>query len=89
MLLDPTFVAEQEFAVTFSRVLIDGGSSINILYKDTADKLGITEARMNRSRTIFHDIVPGSPAHQSAPSGWTSSSETRKIFAEKASVSRW
>ena len=58
MLLDPTFVTDQEFAVTFSRVLIDGGSSINILYKDTTDKLGITEARMNPSRTIFHGIVP-------------------------------
>ena len=30
-------------AARFSRVLIDGGSSINILYKDTMQKLGIKQ----------------------------------------------
>ncbi|KAK1626145.1 hypothetical protein QYE76_000460 [Lolium multiflorum] len=33
-------------SVRFSRVLIDGGSSINILYRDTARKLGIQEAEL-------------------------------------------
>ena len=59
LLLDPTIVTDKEFAATFSRVLINGRSSINILYKDTADKLGIHESQLGRSRTTFHGIVPG------------------------------
>jgi hypothetical protein len=43
LVLDPTFVSEKR-TCRFSRVLIDGGSSINILYRDTMTKLGI-EAR--------------------------------------------
>jgi hypothetical protein len=30
----------------FSQVLIDGGSSINILYRDTMLKLGIKESQL-------------------------------------------
>ncbi|KAK1613867.1 hypothetical protein QYE76_019384 [Lolium multiflorum] len=45
--------------VRFSRVLIDGGSSINILYRDTARKLGIQEAELRPTPTVFHGIVPG------------------------------
>ena len=58
LVLDPTFVSSK-MAVTFSRVLIDGGSSINILYRDTARKLGITESHLQPSRTTFHGIMPG------------------------------
>jgi hypothetical protein len=43
MVLDPTFIADK-WTCQFSRVLIDGGSSINLLYRDTMEKLGITEA---------------------------------------------
>ena len=42
-----------------SRVLIDGGSSINILYRDTLGKLGVSETSLQPSRTVFHGIVPG------------------------------
>ena len=43
----------------FSRILIDGGSSINILYRDTMEKLGIKQKQLLPSRTVFHGIVPG------------------------------
>ncbi|KAK1647766.1 hypothetical protein QYE76_065571 [Lolium multiflorum] len=58
LVLDPT-IGTTRRSVRFSRVLIDGGSSINILYRDTARKLGIQEAELRPTPTIFHGIVPG------------------------------
>src|SRR3954468_12142523 len=51
--------AGPKFSCKFSRVLVDGGSTINILYRDTLTKLGLTEKDLERSRTTFHGIVPG------------------------------
>ena len=45
-------------AARFSRILIDGGSSINILYRDTMTKLGLKAEDLEPTRTIFHGIVP-------------------------------
>src|SRR3954464_14897406 len=42
LVVDALFAAPR-FACLFSRVLIDGGSTINILYRDTLVKLGFTE----------------------------------------------
>ena len=39
--------------------MIDGGSSINILYRDTMEKLNIKAKQLQPSRTVFHGIVPG------------------------------
>ena len=58
LVLDATFAMDKR-ATCFSRVLIDGGSSINILYKDTMEKLGIKQRQLQNSRTVFHGIVPG------------------------------
>lgn len=58
LVVDPTFIGP-EINVRFSRVLIDDGSSINILYRDTMHKLGIKESQLLPSRTTFHGIVPG------------------------------
>jgi hypothetical protein len=52
-------IAGPKFSCKFSRVLVDGGSTINILYRDTMLKLGLTERDLERSRTTFHGIVPG------------------------------
>src|ERR1041384_1419566 len=62
LVVDALF-AGQRFSCKFSRVLIDGGSTINILYRDTLIKLGLTERDLERSRTKFHGIVPGSVLH--------------------------
>jgi hypothetical protein len=56
--LNPTFIAEKR-TCHFSRVLIDGGSNINILYHDTMIKLGIEEGQLQPTQTVFHDIMPG------------------------------
>ena len=42
LVLEATLATERR-AARFSRVLIDGGSSINILYRDTMEKLGIKQ----------------------------------------------
>ena len=42
LVLEATLAMKRR-AVRFSRVLIDGGSSINILYRDTMEKLGIKQ----------------------------------------------
>ena len=58
LVLEPMFISPKR-ACTFSCVLIDGGSSINILYRDTLEKLGIAESSLMPSRTVFHGIVLG------------------------------
>ena len=58
LVLDATLATERR-AARFSRVLIDGGSSINILYRDTMEKLNIKTKQLMPSRTVFHGIVPG------------------------------
>jgi hypothetical protein len=58
LVLDPTLVSEKR-TCRFSRVLIDGGSSINILYRDTMTKLGIEARQLEPTQTVFHGIVSG------------------------------
>jgi hypothetical protein len=50
----------------FSRVLIDDGNSINLLYRSSLEKLGILLAQLKLSRLTFHGIVPG---HSCTPLG--------------------
>ena len=65
LVLDPT-IKSDKYSIRFTRCLIDGGSSINILYKDTLDKLGIREMEQLPTQTVFHGIVPG---HSHSPMG--------------------
>src|SRR3954470_20205303 len=58
LVVDALFAAPK-FSCLFSRVLIDPGSTINIPFRDTLIKLGLTERDLERSRTTFHGIVPG------------------------------
>jgi hypothetical protein len=58
LVMDPTFVGPAN-NVRFSKVLINNGSSINIMYRDTMQKLGIKENILEPSQTTFHGIVPG------------------------------
>jgi hypothetical protein len=58
LVVDPIMKGPQT-RVKFSKVLIDNGSSINIMYKHTMQTLGITENMLQPTRTTFHGIVPG------------------------------
>jgi hypothetical protein len=58
LVMDLTFVRPAN-NVRFSKVPIDNGSSINIMYRDMMQKLGIKENMLEPSKTTFHGIVSG------------------------------
>jgi hypothetical protein len=47
-------------------MLIDGGSSINLLYRTSMEKLGIPVIQLKPTKLTFHGIVPG---HSCTPMG--------------------
>ena len=42
-----------------TRVLMDGGSSLNLLYQDTVRKMGIDQSRIKPTKTTFKGVIPG------------------------------
>ena len=42
-----------------TRVLMDGGSSLNLIYQDIVRKMGIDSSRINKSNTTFKGVIPG------------------------------
>src|SRR3954470_5993126 len=48
--------------VEFTKCMVDSGSSINIMYLDTLQKMNFTEANLRRTNTIFHGVVPSREA---------------------------
>ena len=54
MVLDPII---DGFHLT--RVLMDGGSSLNLLYRDTVRKMGIDPSRIKPTKTTFKGVIPG------------------------------
>jgi hypothetical protein len=65
LVLDP-IVCSDTRTCHFSRVLIDGGSNINLLYQSSMEKLGILLAQLEPSRLTFHGIMLG---HSCTPMG--------------------
>jgi hypothetical protein len=49
--------------VKLNRVLIDGGSSLNILFLKTFDQMGLYRSLLRPSRAPFHGIVLGAAAN--------------------------
>ncbi len=58
MVLDPLIVSNER-TCRFSRVLINGGSNLNLLYRSLLEKLGIRECDMRPTTTTFHGVLPG------------------------------
>ena len=54
MVLDPIV---DGFHLT--RVLMDGGNSLNLLYQDTVRKMGIDPSRIKPTKTTFKGVIPG------------------------------
>lgn len=42
-----------------TRVLMDGGSSLNLLYQDTVQKMGIDPSKIKPTKTTFKGVIPG------------------------------
>jgi hypothetical protein len=62
-------VAPQVGGYKLTKVLMDGGSSINILYYETFKQMNLSKKQLKPSSTVFHGIVPGKSAY---PIGWIS-----------------
>ena len=45
-----------------TRVLMDGGSSLNPIYQDIVRKMGIDPTRISQSNTTFKGVIPGPEA---------------------------
>ena len=58
MVLDPII---DGFHLT--RVLMDGGSSLNLIYQDTICEMGIDPTRICHSNTTFKGVTPGTGGH--------------------------
>ena len=56
-------VAAQVGGYKFTKVLMDGGSSINILYYETFRRMGLTDKSLKQSNTVFHGVVPRKSAY--------------------------
>ena len=58
MVLDPII---DGFHLT--RVLMDGGNSLNLLYQDTVRKMGIDPSRIKPTKTTFKGVIPSVEAN--------------------------
>ena len=45
-----------------TKVHMDGGSSLNILYEDTLKRMNLAQSQLEYSKVTFHGIVPGRQA---------------------------
>jgi hypothetical protein len=81
LVLDPIMCSHTHIC-RFSRVLIDGGSSINLLYQSSMEKLGIPLAQLKPSRLTFHGIVPW---HSCTPMGRV---QLEVLFGKKGNCRR-
>jgi len=57
LVVDPIIVHTR-----LSKVLMDGDSSLNIIYLNTLDLLRINRAQLQPSASVFHGVVPGKKA---------------------------
>jgi len=56
-------VAPQVGGYKLTKVLMDGGISVNILYCETFCRMNLTDKDLWPPSTIFHGVVPGKSAY--------------------------
>jgi len=91
LVVDPIIVNTR-----LSKVLMDGGSSLNIIYLETLDLLGIDRGRLQPSAGGFHGVVPGKkarrPTSERRPSPlrwWGSGARTTPSSGARATPNSW
>ena len=47
----------------FTKCLMDGGASLNIMYLETLEKMNLSNEQLKHSTTEFHGVVPGRKAN--------------------------
>jgi hypothetical protein len=73
----------------FSKVLMDGGSSLNILYAHTLRLLGIGLDQLRPSTMSFHGVAPGKRVQPLERIDLPFGSALRATTARRCSPSRW
>jgi hypothetical protein len=58
----PLIVSPIVGTTCLTKVLMDGGSGLNILYTSTLDRMGIPWSNLRPSKVPFYGIVPGKEA---------------------------
>ena len=48
--------------VRLRKVLMDGGSGLNIIYADTLEAMGFPITQLSKSNMQFHGVIPGKKA---------------------------
>jgi hypothetical protein len=81
LVLNPIMFSEMH-TYHFLRVLIDGGSSINLLYRTSMEKLEIPAIQLKPTKLTFHGIVLG---HSCTPMGRI---QLEVLFGEKDNYRR-
>jgi hypothetical protein len=81
LVLNPIMFSETHTCL-LSRVLIDGGSSINLLYRTSMEKLGIPAIQLKPTKLTFDGIMPG---HSYTPMGRI---QLKVLFGEKDNYRR-
>ena len=56
-------IFEGSIPILRTRVLMDGGSSLTLLYQDTMRKMGIDPSRIKPTKKTFKGVIPGVEAH--------------------------
>jgi hypothetical protein len=75
--------------VRLTKVLMDGGSSLNIIYAETLGLLQIDLSSIRAGAAPFHGIIPGSTSSPLGNSICPSASGLPLTFERKPSRSRW
>jgi hypothetical protein len=71
-----------------SKVFMDGGSGLNLLFASTMRAMGLTVDMLRESDTGFHGIIPTRPAYSLGKSHWTWSSARLAISGKRRSSSK-
>jgi hypothetical protein len=84
----PLVVAPLFKSKWINKVLMDGGSGINVLYASTLDDMGIPRSKLRSSTAPFHGVVLGMKALPSGRSIYPLHSGTYETFTRKPSPSK-